>query len=247
MNPDLQYAQAIFGVSKGRGTGIIDTLHLVEVVRALRVMEAARGMSAADADAVRAWFAAYVNWMAISKNGIEERDAKNNHGTCWVLQVAEFSQFAKRPDLAALCVERFKQNIVPDQIAKNGSLPLELARTKPYSYSLFDADVLSGICQSLSKADLWRFKGPNGAGVGDVVAFLFPYIADKSKWPFAKDVEYFDDLPARRPSLLFAGEALGHPEYIDLWRRLDPDPTVPEVIRNMPIRQPVLWVDPVIA
>ena len=209
-------------------------------------MEAARGMRAADVDAVRAWFAEYVNWMAVSKNGIDERDAKNNHGTCWVLQVAEFSQFARRPDLTALCGERFKHNIVPDQIAKDGSLPLELARTKPYSYSLFDADVLSGICESLSKERLWEFKGPNGAGVGEVVAFLFPYIADKSKWPFAKDVEYFDDLPARRPSLLFAGEALGHPEYIDVWRRLDADPTVPEVIRNMPIRQPLLWVDPVV-
>jgi hypothetical protein len=95
------------------------------------------------------------------------------------------------------------------------SLPLELARTKPYSYSLFDVDVLSGICQSLSNREdnLWRFKGPNGAGVGDAVAFLFPSIATKSKWPYAKDVEYFDDLPSRRPSLLFAGEALGRPQY----------------------------------
>ena len=31
MNPSLDYAQAIFGVSPGRGTGVIDTLHLVEV------------------------------------------------------------------------------------------------------------------------------------------------------------------------------------------------------------------------
>jgi hypothetical protein len=242
MNANLEYAQAIFGVSKGRGTGIIDTLHLVEVVRALRVMEATGGIGAADADAVRAWFAAYVDWMATSKNGIDERDAKNNHGTCWVLQVAEFAQFAKRPDLVALCVERFKQNIVPDQIAKDGRLPLELARTKPYSYSLFDCDVLSGICQSLSGEDLWGFKAAGSGSVADAVAFLEPYIADKSKWPFAKDVEYFDDLPARRPCLLFAGLATGRPEYIDVWRRLDADPTVAEVIRNMPIRQPLLWV-----
>jgi hypothetical protein len=82
--------------------------------------------------------------------------------------------------------------------------------------------------------------------VDDAVAFVFPYIADKSKWPFAKDVEYFDDLPARRPSLIFAGEALNRPEYIAAWRRLDPDPTVPEIIRNMPIRQPLLWLDPVL-
>ena len=249
MNPNLEYAQAISGVSPGGGFGVFDTLQLVEVVRALRLLEVEGGIGREDADAVREWFASYVNWMATSKNGTDEEKAKNNHGTCWVLQVAEFSQFTKRDDLRKLCVERFKTLIVPDQIAKDGSLPLELERTKPYSYSLFDADVLSGICQSLSTQvdDLWGFKGPNGMGVGDVVAFLFPYIADKSKWPFAKDVEYFDAMPSRRPSLLFAGEALKRPEYVAVWKKQDANPTVPELIRNLPIRQPLLWVDPALA
>ena len=35
MNPNLQYAQAIHGRFTGRGTGIIDTIHLVEVARAV--------------------------------------------------------------------------------------------------------------------------------------------------------------------------------------------------------------------
>ncbi len=248
MNPNLEYAQAIFGVTKGRGTGIIDTLQVVDLVRGLRVLEAVGGLTAAEITPVRAWFAAYVDWMATSKNGIEERDAKNNHGTCWVLQVAEFAQFARRDDLVELARTRFKTAIVPDQVAKDGSLPLELARTKPYSYSLFDTDVLSGICQSLSnrKDDLWRFTGPNGSGVGDAVAFLYPYMADKSKWPYAKDVEFFDAMPSRRPSLLFAGEALGRQAYVSLWERTDANPTEPELIRNLPIRQPLLWVDPVL-
>jgi hypothetical protein len=34
---------------------------------------------------------------------------------------------------------------------------------------------------------------------------------------------------------------LGRKDYLDLWRRLDPDPTDPEIIRNYPLRQPVLW------
>ena len=34
------------------------------------------------------------------------------------------------------------------------------------------------------------------------------------------------------------------PEYIALWRTLDADPTVEEIIRNFFIRQPVLWVNP---
>ena len=78
------------------------------------------------------------------------------------------------------------------------------------------------------------------------MAFLFPYIADKSKWPYPKDVEFFDDMPSRRPSLLFAGLALGRAEYVDVWKRLDANVTVQEVIRNLPIRQPLLWVDPVL-
>src|SRR6185436_15312078 len=38
MNPNLQFAQAIHGRFTGRGTGIIDTIHLVEVARAAEVL-----------------------------------------------------------------------------------------------------------------------------------------------------------------------------------------------------------------
>ena len=248
MNPNLQYAQAIFGVSTGRGTGIIDTLQLIDVARALRVLEAHKAIPAAQLEPIRHWFADYVNWMATSANGMEEEKAKNNHGTCWVLQAAEFAQFAHRADLVALCLDRFKHNIVPDQLAPNGSLPLELARTKPYSYSLFDADVLAGICQSLSipNDNLWVFKAPNGADVSATIAFMFPFIADKAKWPYPHDVEYFDAMPSRRPSILFAGAALHKPAYLEVWQHQDANPTVPELIRNLPIRQPLLWVDPIL-
>src|SRR5207237_7010698 len=39
MNPSLLYAQAIEGRATGRGTGLIDTIHLVEVARAAWVLE----------------------------------------------------------------------------------------------------------------------------------------------------------------------------------------------------------------
>src|SRR5207253_7395225 len=44
MHASLQYAQAIHGVITGRGTGIIDTIHLVEVVRSIPVLEKARAL-----------------------------------------------------------------------------------------------------------------------------------------------------------------------------------------------------------
>src|SRR5207245_2407199 len=91
MNPSLLYAQAIHGRFTGRGTGIIDTLHLCEVARAASIVETSGVQAAAERDGVRRWFGEYVTWMTTHKYGQDERDAKNNHGTCWVEQVAEFA------------------------------------------------------------------------------------------------------------------------------------------------------------
>ena len=74
------------------------------------------------------------------------------------------------------------------------------------------------------------------------MAFMFPFIADKKTWPYTHDVEYFKDWPVRQPSLLFAGISLSKPKYFPVWNKLNPDPTVEEIIRNYPIRQPLLWV-----
>jgi len=249
MNPSLTYAQAIHGVSPGRGTGVIDTLHLVEVARAIRHLEKSPALSAADAAAIKQWFSDYTTWMVDSKNGHEEEIAKNNHGTCWVAQVAAFGALTGNKDAMALCRKRYRENLLPDQLAPDGSLPLELARTKPYSYSLFDLDILAIVCHIASEksganpeADLWQFKLANGNTYQKAVDFYFPFIADKSRWPFAKDVEYFDDLPNRQPSLLFAGIAYNQPRYIALWKKFSPDPKTAEIIRNFPIRQPLLWI-----
>ncbi len=74
------------------------------------------------------------------------------------------------------------------------------------------------------------------------VAFLAPYLADKSTWPYPHDVQHWESWPVRSPGLLFCGLACSRPEDLALWQKLDPDPTDPEVIRNYPIRQPLLWV-----
>lgn len=247
MNPSLQYAQAISGVTAGRGTGIIDTLHLIEVVRAAMHLEHSGALAASDMESIRSWFTQYLDWMQSSKNGHEEEIAENNHGTCWVAQAAAFAAFTRNQQALALCRERFRNNLLPVQLAADGSFPLELARSKPYSYSLFNLDVMAIICQIASipngaQDDLWEFKSPNGNSFKNAVDFMFPFIQDKKRWPYKPDVEYFDDLPNRQPSLLFSGLAYRESRFIALWRTLAPDPKTAEIIRNFPVRQPLLWI-----
>ncbi len=246
MNPNLQYAQAIHGISEGRGIGIIDTIHLVEVVRAVSRMQNKGVLSSSEFEGIQEWFRQYLEWMTTSKNGQEERSQKNNHGTCWVMQAAEFAHFTGNENILNDCRERYKNTLVPNQIGADGSFPLELARTKPYSYSLFNLDVMATVCQILSdtKNNLWTYELPDGRGIRKAIQFMYPFIQNKKKWPYPPDVEYFDDLPVRQPSLLFGGVAFSNSDWINLWKTLNPDPTVEEIVRNYPIRQPLLWMGP---
>ena len=243
MNPDLRYAQAIQGRSTGRGTGIIDTIHLVEVARAIPLVAEAGMLRQDEFTRVKSWFAAYTNWMTTSKNGIEERDAKNNHATCWTMQVAAFAAFTGDTKQVADCAERFRTLLVPHQIAPDGSQPLEVNRTKPYGYCLFNLDALATLCQIVSANghDLWSFQTKDGRGVRNAVEQMYPFIADKKKWPHPSDVMYFDEWPMRQAALFFAGLAYGRQDYLDAWKKLPASSNVEEVVRNFFIRQPVLW------
>jgi len=245
MTPHLLYAQAIQGRATGRGVGIIDTIHLVEVARATSILATSRSAQATEIAAVKRWFADYLTWLTTHQYGIDERDAKNNHATCWVMQVAAFAQLTGDTARLEECRRRYKEILLPRQMAPDGSFPLELARTKPYGYSLFNLDAFATICQILSTpADsLWQFNLPDGRGIGLGLAYMFPHVRNKSAWPHAKDVMYFDQWPVRAPSWLFGGLALGEEAYLDLWKGLAPPPEVEEVLRNLPIRHPLLWVD----
>src|SRR5436190_623115 len=244
MTPSLLYAQAIKGRFTGRGIGMIDTIHLVEVARAVEILEGSKGISVADLSGVKKWFSEYLQWMTTHQYGMDEREAKNNHGTCWVMQVAAFARLTGNKELLEYCRARFKTVIVPGQVDKDGSFPQELRRTKPYSYSLFNLDAMTTIAQILStpQENLWLFETPDGRGLALAMKYMFPYLVDKKSFPMSADVMYDSEWPMRQSSLLFAGLALGRPEYIDLWKRLPPDSKVEEVMRNFFIRQPVLWV-----
>ncbi|HEX8786712.1 MAG TPA: alginate lyase family protein [Telluria sp.] len=243
LNPNLQYAQAIFGRSTGRGIGIIDTVHLVEVARAIEVLETGHALSDAERKQIAQWFTDYLHWLTHSKNGQDERNAKNNHGTCWLLQVAAFAHLTGDQALLAYARERFKTVLLPTQLAADGSLPLELKRTKPYGYALFDLEALATLCEILSTPDdnLWTYALPDGRGMAKAMAWMFPYMRDKASWLLKPDVMFDQAWPMRQASLLFAGRALQHPEYLALWETLPADSPVEEVMRNFFIRQPVLW------
>lgn len=244
MNPHLLYAQAIPGVCAGRGIGIIDTLHLIDIPAAVEAIEGSGALTASEAASIRQWFADYLRWMRTHPYGLEERDEPNNHAICWHVQAAAFARFTGDETVLDECRRRYKTILLPDQMASDGSFPLELARTKPYGYSIFALDNMVTLCQLLSTAedDLWEFRLPDGRGIRKGLDFLYPYVADKSAWPHRPDVEHYDGWPVRMPFMLFAARRWNDERYCRLWDTLPPASADPEVRRNIAIRQPLLWL-----
>jgi hypothetical protein len=243
MNPSLLYAQAISGRVTGRGIGIIDTIHLMEVAQGILVMESSGIIDKTLLAGIKAWFDQYLQWLMTHPYGKDEMNAENNHGTCWVMQVATFARLTGNESVLRFCRERYKNVLLPNQMAADGSFPRELKRTKPYGYSLFNLDAMVMVCHILSdkENDLWNFKTDDGRNIEKGIDFLFPHVKDKKTWPFAKDVMYWDNWPVAHPFLIVGAHHFKRKDWFDVWRNLDHNPQVEEVLRNLPIRNPLIW------
>ncbi len=243
MNPNLLYAQAIKNKVTGRGIGVIDGIQLMEVVQGLTVIQSAQNVDTAKLSAIKRWFKNYLGWVTTHPYGKDEMNAINNHGTCWVMQVACFSKFVGDEQLMRFCSDRFKTILLPNQLAQDGSFPLEIKRTKPYGYSIFNLDAMVTICQILStkKDNLFTYKTNDGKTIKTAISFLEPYVSNKSSWPFAQDVMYWNDWPVAQPFLLFGANAFENNRWFNTWSTLNHQSSVEEIIRNLPVRNPLIW------
>ncbi|MFC0517299.1 alginate lyase family protein [Mucilaginibacter angelicae] len=241
MNPSLWFAQAVKGQFTGRNYGIIDTIHLMEVAQGIIVME--KAMDAETTAGVKKWFADYTQWLMTSKPGMQERDVKNNHATCWAMQVASFAKLCKNEVVLDSIRIRYKTILLPRQMGTDGSFPLELERTKPYGYSIFNLDAMTMLCQILSSPqdNLWNFETADGKSIKKGISYLYPFVSDKSKWALKPDVMYWDNWPVAQPFLLFGANTYHENAWLNTWKKLDHNPQVEEVIRNLPIRHPLIW------
>ena len=255
--PDANADNAATIYPGGGPEGILETLPLVEVAQAIPFLASSASSSKADRGAVKAWFAAYLQWLTVPQDSGPRlaalaRDRKDHHATSWLLQTSAYTMLGVPPGdveraedsgLAALR-HRFKTVTLRAQMRADGTFPQELVSTTPYRDSLFNLDMMAGVCHLLSTRldSVWNYSLQDGPGMRSAIAFHFPFIADRSTWPYRADADHFKELPARRVSLLLCARPYERPEYAALWKTLSPDPPTPVILRTLPIHQPLLWV-----
>ncbi|NLX05374.1 MAG: alginate lyase family protein [Phycisphaerae bacterium] len=241
MAPHLEYGQAIHGVCRGRGIGIIDTSGLIELTLAVEQLK--DRLSAGLVSGLREWFGRYNRWLLTSDHGRSEKDQPNNHSILWLAQAAAFSRFSGQTDRLPECRQLYREIIIPQQVEPDGRMPRELARTRPFSYAILGLNGLAANCLLLSGPgeDLFRFETDDGRGLVRVLDYLLPYLSGSQVWPYPRP-EGIVDTPPPPAALLLAGRALGREDWLALWDRLQDDPP-PIYGRQRPglFANPRLW------
>jgi hypothetical protein len=207
MNPNLNFGQFIPGITEGRAAGIIETRGLIGVVDAVGLLEGSAHWTEQDAQGMRAWFRAYVDWLRTSPIGQDESRARNNHGTWYDAQVATFALFVGDEDLARKVLTRSKARIAA-QLEPDGRQPLELARTKALGYSIMNLEGLTTLAALGDRVgvDLWHERSRDGRSIRKAIDWIIPYATGAKDWTYQQIVEIGPTgllIPLRRAAIAY--------------------------------------------
>ena len=184
MNPNLEFGQAIPGRVVGRGIGIIETRDLIDVVNAIELITPSKAWTRADQAGMIAWCQAYLRWLRDSPHGKDEDNTSNNHATWYDAQVARLAIFTGDQGLARSVLENVKTRRIPRQIEPDGSQPLELARTKSFSYSVMNLKGMFELARMADQfgVDLWNYESPDHRSIKKALDYLTPYADPEKQW-----------------------------------------------------------------
>lgn len=184
MNPNLNYAQIIRGHNgdAGRSEGLIDAYGFVEMLSCVELISESGLMTKNDYDGLKKWFSDFLDWMLTSDLGIKAKNAKNNHGTAYDVQIVAYSLFVGRQDIADEYIRQFAENRLFKQIESDGKQPLELERKTAFHYSLFNIGHFLDMC-ALAKSigiDIYdsNLKGKNSIDMA--IKFMLKYLGKPS-------------------------------------------------------------------
>lgn len=186
MNPNVNFGQYVPGKSEGRCFGIIEFGGLTSVLQFLELAKANNLLDKNTEKGMHNWFTDYSNWLKNSKLGKEEATRKNNHATHYDVQLLSILRYLNKIEEVKNYLSTTTKARIFSQIEPDGSQPLELARTKSFSYSVMNLHAFLELAALGQQVDinLWNETSKDGRSIKKGYEFMLPYITNKKEWPF---------------------------------------------------------------
>ncbi len=219
MNPHLEFAQSIPGITTGRGIGIIDIRGMFTLVDAITLLEGSGSLTADEMGEIREWFSDMFEWLTTSKNGKDEDDYKNNHSVAYDVIVSSIARFLGNNEYVVKKISEMPARRIDPMIESDGRQPEELIRTNAFGYSVsnlsnfFDA----GEIGLKVDVDIFGYTNPKGGSLRGALDFLTGYIGREKEWKW-QQIGGFASTENRLGLLVRrAARYYSEPEYKKLW------------------------------
>ena len=182
MNPHLKYAQKIPGKNEGSRFGIIDGSAFPKVVDAILLLEDHPAWDPAMSVSTRDWFSSFLEWLLTSEFGKQELAAPNNHGSWCAVQVLSYALFTEDTATSDSLIREFRDVRIKEQIARDGTQPLELKRTRTFVYHVYNLDALFNLAQ-LAENGGWNLWDARRQRLRKALDYVAPYLDETKVWP----------------------------------------------------------------
>jgi hypothetical protein len=219
MNPHLEYAQAIPGITTGRGIGIIDVRGMHTLVDAITLLESSGIMGSTDMEQIREWYTDFFEWLTTSKNGKDEDDYKNNHSVAYDVIVSSIARFLGNNEYAAKKISELPARRIDPMVESDGRQPEELIRTNAFGYSVSNLSNFFDAGEIGLKVDvnIFGYTNPKGGSLRGALDFLTGYIGREKEWKW-QQIGGFAGTENRLGLLVRrAARYYNEPEYAKLW------------------------------
>lgn len=222
MNPHLEYAQSIPGITPGRFIGVIDGASFAQLVDAIDLLETSGSLSDQEVQGIKDWFRKYLRWLTESDHGKNEDAYKNNHSVAYDVQAASIAFFIGNMEYAARKARELPRRRIDPMIEGDGSQPEELIRTKAFSYSVGNLRNFYNVGEIglNTGVNVYGYVNQKGGSLHKALDFLIQYIGKEADWPYEQisGWEQTEDdlgLLIRRAARIYENDA-----YQKLWQEV---------------------------
>ena len=198
MNPNLNFGQAVKGVTTGRAEGLIDTRQFIYAIDAVKLLKGSKYWTIENDNELKKWMSKFLHWLYNSPIGIDEMNAKNNHAVWFDAQALSMAIYIDSISLAKKIISVSMERL-DKQMDANGFFPLELERTTSLHYSVFilNAFTVIGELSEEIGVDFFHAKTASGKTLKTAFDALMPFLLKQKKWTFQqiRPFAYTDAFP----------------------------------------------------
>lgn len=182
MNPNVNHAQCRPGHNNGSKSGVLDGRLLIHALEGSMLIASSSALSNTELKKLKTWAGDYLEWLMTNKMALEEAASKNNHGSFYDVQALYFALYAGNHQAATQVARTFVQRRILSQIRPDGSMPEEMARTRPLFYSIYNLHAMFLVAHLAEKVDVDIWKAEDSRlRIG--LDFLVPYADSEKIWP----------------------------------------------------------------